>query len=381
MKHRWRSSAHPKFFSVMAIVGMFVASKYKHKVKIYDVALSAQTPATMQLSGCSSEHVVETTLVTTVPRSFFTKERLSLLPHLLEKRSLKHLNTKLLIYSEDDLSDVVKLAPAIGNTCNIETLQLLHEFNDAQLQHIKAHSKLLHDAKRSRNLFLKVLAISKTLSSLPVGHAVMWVDMDVVLQHKIDQKIRDWIQTHDVSSIFLCSPSHKERECLKTLGRNRSKLKDDCECAFETGIMLFRVSDKTRQLAGDVLLSYYPKQQSLPLQNRTLDFMLAARALDPIFNIGVTLNDVAVWSYIIFNRWAREEISVGFLAGEISKVTGSWRKMAWERDALLYKDAGKGMLVLPQTESELVSPFNIFYYASHFRGLKAGLARSAVRGL
>jgi len=336
------------------------------------------TVSNVSLNNCPNSNVTffdSVTLITSAPKSFFKVEKLSGFPNVFDEYSLRHMNAKLHIYSEDDLSDLIR---SPDQTCQVNPIHLKHIMRKKQIKYIEANSFSLGDYLRSRNLFYKVLAISEELRRSKIDDIVVWLDTDVLMENIIDQNFVGWVRDHDVSSIAYCKPDHIEKDCMELISYNKSKLLDTCACAFETGIMAFKVSATTRSLAQEVLDWYHPSVNASRIASEKKYFGLHVKELGPIFDIQNTRNDVAVWSHVVLKYWLRGNISVGYFAGELDSYSANNGKV-WSQHAGLYKDAGRNFLVTAKSGSDLVSPFNIFSFFMHFRGLSEGLANQAMQ--
>jgi hypothetical protein len=129
-------------------------------------------------------------------------------------------------------------------------------------------------------------------------------------------------------------------------------------------------------LSEEALEWYFPNVSDTRVKSEKTFIGLQGR-INPIFDIHATLNDVAVWSHVILKYWIENKIKVGYFAGEVAEVNSQ----AWVSHAKLYKDAGRNKLISPEADSSLVSPFNVFRYFMHFRGLRYGLANTVQMGV
>eukprot|EP00976_Prorocentrum_cordatum_P079715 1183677-Prorocentrum_minimum.AAC.1 len=304
----------------------------------------------------------EVTQITTAPKIYFNRVQLPWFPHLFTPYSLSKLSSRFLLYSEDQLNFNASL-------CELNVIRI-PSLDYAVLNHFE-HK--LHDQKRTENLMKKVYAIKDAIYRSRDGDLIVWTDTDVFVEHFLDDRFLSWTKAYDVMVLPLF---YKNRDvCARELGFDIRKLLSTCRPGYETGIIVFRVSSVTRQLISTVWEHY---SQANVIQAIKTNLQRQPPPIGPsIYNLEYTLNDVAVFTHVINKFWLERRIRVGYLAAAVSRRD----KGNWTRHARLYKDAASGVLLKPQQSSPLISPFNIFYYFMHFRGITTGLANCAMQSI
>lgn len=311
------------------------------------------------------------------------------MPSVLMPQSLRHVNYRMVIYvnsRKKSKSTLNIFPPATVTECDI-SIKYLEKRRLHNLEFFyKVNTRALSDKTRSQNLASKVQSIREAVcdTSIDVSY-VIWCDTDVAIIHPVDPEFIQWASSIDIATIPLFLSYPGASECKKmweyaSISNNetsRLEFVQICRPVWETGVMVIRRSPATCALFSEAL-SWYTDGQLV--KNKNLYYNPPHAIADP----RRTLNDVAVFGYLLNREFVYNGLKIGLLAGKIPGLEEVSppinRNFAWKDYAALYKDATGDILVVPGTNpSSPVSPFNIFKYFMHFRGLSGGLAKCSLK--
>mmetsp|Transcript_66424 Transcript_66424/g.210227 ORF Transcript_66424/g.210227 Transcript_66424/m.210227 type:complete len:402 (-) Transcript_66424:166-1371(-) len=156
----------------------------------------------------------------------------------------------------------------------------------------------------------------------------------------------------------------------------RAQALSACQPLWNTGIFMVSKSGKSCSLLTEALNWYTDGVPS--------DLNIVSTPPLPIADPRRSLNDVAVLGYLLNREFVQGSLRVGMLGGRIPGMRRVNRKenvgvFDWRHYAMMYKEGNRDVLATPARVGAVASPFNIFQYFMHFRGLSGGLANCALR--
>lgn len=247
---------------------------------------------------------------------------------------------------------------------------------------------------QSAGLFRKVLSWYDAVHCVTDGTLVMWMDTDTYIHVRPDRTLIDWLVQYDVSILPMFSDASSARFCTgnwKSFAKLSFTEKVKCKVCADTGIVVFRASQKVRSLLEEIVqwyrgtaLSYAKKcQRVLKVDTKSASYANCASPWGKKCNPLQSLNDISVLGHHLYVH--HKNISLGFMGTGCVDQWSSSVSEPWHGNAKYYsrlerisgavcplKSSG---ISLTADNSSNIAPFPILRYVSHFWGSWSGLAQ------